>query len=70
MVDESKEGDEQAVRWEEGLSKEDIEWHPAGRVGKAEDIARAAEYLVGSAFMTGQEVVVDGGVSRKMVYPE
>lgn len=70
VVNESKEGDEQAMKWEEGLSIDDIAWHPAGRVGKANDIARAAEYLVGSEFVTGQEVVVDGGVGRKMVYPE
>ena len=70
VVNESKTGDENRVAWEDGLTKEDIDWHPAGRVGKAEDIARAVEYLVGSDFVTGQEVVVDGGVGKKMVYPE
>ncbi|CAO2653306.1 Nn.00g027170.m01.CDS01 [Neocucurbitaria sp. VM-36] len=70
VVNESKKGDEDAVNWEEGLTGDDVEWHPAGRVGKAEDIARAVDYLVGSEFVTGQEVVVDGGVGRKMVYPE
>jgi NAD(P)-dependent dehydrogenase (short-subunit alcohol dehydrogenase family) len=70
VVNESKAADEEGAKWEEGLSKEDIEWHPAGRVGKADDIARAVDYLVGSEFVTGQEVVVDGGVGRKMVYPE
>jgi NAD(P)-dependent dehydrogenase (short-subunit alcohol dehydrogenase family) len=39
-------------------------------VGMVEDVARAVEYLVESGFVTGQEVVVDGGVGRKMVYPE
>jgi NAD(P)-dependent dehydrogenase (short-subunit alcohol dehydrogenase family) len=39
-------------------------------VGKVEDIAKAVEYLIGNEFVTGQEVVVDGGVGRKMVYPE
>jgi NAD(P)-dependent dehydrogenase (short-subunit alcohol dehydrogenase family) len=70
VMNESKDADEKTAKWEEGLSKEDIEWHPAGRVGKADDIARAVDYLVGSEFVTGQEVVVDGGVGRKMVYPE
>ncbi|KAF2125714.1 short-chain dehydrogenase/reductase-like protein SDR [Dothidotthia symphoricarpi CBS 119687] len=70
VVNENKAGDEQDIAWKEGLSKEDMEWHPAGRVGKASDIARAVDYLVGSEFVTGQEVVVDGGVGRKMVYPE
>jgi NAD(P)-dependent dehydrogenase (short-subunit alcohol dehydrogenase family) len=70
VANECKAADEKHARWEEGLSKEDIEWHPAGRVGNADDIARAVEYLVGGEFVTGQEVVVDGGVGRKMVYPE
>jgi NAD(P)-dependent dehydrogenase (short-subunit alcohol dehydrogenase family) len=70
VLNESKAGDESGAKWEEGLSKEDTEWHPAGRVGKVEDIARAVEYLVGNEFVTGQEIVVDGGVGRKMLYPE
>lgn len=70
VENESKAADEKGVAWEEGLSKDDTEWHPAGRVGKSEDITRAAEYLIESGFVTGQEVVVDGGVGRKMVYPE
>jgi NAD(P)-dependent dehydrogenase (short-subunit alcohol dehydrogenase family) len=70
VVNENKAGDEAEAEWEDGLNAEDTEWHPAGRVGKADDVARAVEYLVGSEFVTGQEVVVDGGVGRKMVYPE
>jgi NAD(P)-dependent dehydrogenase (short-subunit alcohol dehydrogenase family) len=70
VENESKAADEKVTKWEEGLSKDDIEWHPAGRVGKADDIARAVEYVIGSEFVTGQEIVVDGGVGRKMVYPE
>ncbi|MFL5280292.1 MAG: SDR family oxidoreductase [Rhodopila sp.] len=47
-------------------------FHPAGRVGKPEDIAALAAFLVGpeSGFVTGAEFVVDGGVTRKMIYPE
>jgi len=70
VVNENKAGDESGARWEEGLSNADTEWHPAGRVGKIEDIAKAVEYVVGNEFVTGQEIVVDGGVGRKMVYPE
>ncbi|KAF1971227.1 short-chain dehydrogenase/reductase-like protein SDR [Bimuria novae-zelandiae CBS 107.79] len=70
VMNERAEADAQSTPWEEGLSKEDAEWHPAGRVGNVEDIAKAAEYLIGSGFVTGQEVTVDGGVGRKMVYPE
>ncbi len=47
-------------------------FHPAGRVGKPDDIAALAAFLVGpeSGFITGAEFVVDGGVTRKMIYPE
>lgn len=70
VENESKAADEKGTAWTEGLTQDDAEWHPAGRVGKSEDIVRAAEYLIESGFVTGQEVVVDGGVGRKMVYPE
>jgi len=47
-------------------------FHPAGRVGNATDVASLAAFLVGpdSGFITGAEFVVDGGVTRKMIYPE
>jgi NAD(P)-dependent dehydrogenase (short-subunit alcohol dehydrogenase family) len=51
---------------------EDRAFHPAGRVGTPDDIAALAAWLVGpeSAFVTGAEFVVDGGVTRKMIYPD
>jgi NAD(P)-dependent dehydrogenase (short-subunit alcohol dehydrogenase family) len=47
-------------------------FHPAGRVGRVEDIAGLAAFLIepAGAFITGAEFVVDGGVTRKMIYPE
>lgn len=44
---------------------EDIKRYPLGRYGKAEDIAYGAVYLLSdaSAWMTGQELVIDGGFS-------
>ena len=53
-------------------SNEEKEFHPAGRVGSPEDIAALTAFLVGpdSGFITGSEFVVDGGVTRKMIYPE
>lgn len=47
-------------------------FHPAGRVGTTVDVASLAAFLVGpeSGFITGAEFVVDGGVTRKMIYPE
>jgi len=46
--------------------------HPAGRVGTAADIAALAAWLLGpeSGFVTGAEFVVDGGMTRKMIYVE
>jgi NAD(P)-dependent dehydrogenase (short-subunit alcohol dehydrogenase family) len=52
------------------LRPEDHAQHPAGRVGKPEDIVRACFYLTDPAndFVTGIDLVVDGGMTRKMIY--
>lgn len=68
--EQKKEADEQGTKWEDDLTEGDHKWHPAGRVGRIEDIARAVAFLVDNQFVTGQDIVVDGGVGRKMVYPE
>ncbi|MCT7656619.1 SDR family oxidoreductase [Oceanimonas sp. NS1] len=49
---------------------EDHAQHPAGRVGAAEDVAAMARFLLSgeSGFVTGQEFIVDGGMSRRMIY--
>lgn len=67
---ENEAADKAGTQWKEGMSEADHRWHPAGRVGRVEDVARAVEYLALSDFVTGEEMVVDGGVSRKMYYPE
>jgi NAD(P)-dependent dehydrogenase (short-subunit alcohol dehydrogenase family) len=56
----------------ETLREVDHRQHPAGRVGKPEDIALACLYLTDPAndFVTGVNLVVDGGMTRKMVYEE
>lgn len=52
-------------------SKEDREQHPVGRVGKPEDIAEACLFLAQCAgFITGQNLIVDGGMSVKMIYED
>ena len=47
-------------------------FHPAGRVGTPQDIAGLTAFLIGpdSGFITGSEFIVDGGVTRKMIYPD
>lgn len=44
--------------------------HPAGRVGKPEDIARACLFLTSeeNGFITGANFMIDGGMTRKMIY--
>ncbi|WP_404415536.1 SDR family oxidoreductase [Marinospirillum sp.] len=51
-------------------SDEDHEQHPVGRIGKPDDIAGLVLWLASdlAGFVTGQNFVVDGGMSRKMVY--
>lgn len=49
----------------------DRKQHPVGRVGKPEDVAEACIYLAEHApFMTGQTLIIDGGMTRKMIYEE
>lgn len=67
---ENERKDAERDDWSKGLTDQDHEWHPAGRVGKVDDISRTVLYLAESSFITGAEMVVDGGVTRKMVYPE
>ena len=50
----------------------DRDQHPVGRVGTPEDIAATVAFLAsdGAGFITGQRIVVDGGMTRKMIYAE
>ncbi len=56
----------------EALRPEDHAQHLVGRVGTPEDIAHAAAFLLSSdaSFITGQVFVVDGGMTKKMIYEE
>ena len=54
------------------LKTSDHAQHPAGRVGKPDDIARACLYLTNpeNDFITGANLIIDGGMTRKMIYEE
>ncbi|WP_456289992.1 glucose 1-dehydrogenase [Paenibacillus sp. AK002] len=54
----------------EVLRSEDHKQHPAGRVGIPADIAKACFYFTDpeNDFVTGSHLVVDGGMTRKMIY--
>ncbi|MHC2993763.1 oxidoreductase [Pontibacter sp. HJ8] len=57
-------------RYEPNHTKEDKAQHPAGRVGIPGDIAAAALFLCSNqaGFITGQHLVIDGGMTVKMIY--
>ena len=44
--------------------------HPVGRVGRDQDVAELVAYLISDAagFVTGQNFVINGGMTRKMTY--
>lgn len=52
------------------VTAKDHRHHPVGRVGRAEDIAALAYFLVSpdAAFITGQTFIADGGITRKMIF--
>jgi len=53
-------------------SETDRAQHPVGRVGEPRDIAATVAFLAGegAGFITGQQIVVDGGMTRKMIYAD
>ena len=50
----------------------DHEQHAAGRVGQPADVASVVAFLLGpdAGFITGQNYLVDGGMTRQMLYVE
>lgn len=56
----------------ETLSEADHAQHPSQRVGRPEDIARMSLFLAmpDNDFINGQNIVIDGGMTRKMIYVE
>jgi NAD(P)-dependent dehydrogenase (short-subunit alcohol dehydrogenase family) len=55
------------------LRRGDHAQHPASRVGRPQDVAEAVAFLLDgtrSGFVTGAEFIIDGGMTRKMIYEE
>lgn len=57
---------------EASISPLDHQQHPVGRVGQPQDIAEMVGFLLSerAGFITGQTIVMDGGMTRKMIYEE
>jgi NAD(P)-dependent dehydrogenase (short-subunit alcohol dehydrogenase family) len=51
-------------------SERDRAQHPVGRVGRPTDVAALIAYLVSpeASFVSGANIVIDGGMTRKMIY--
>lgn len=54
------------------LSENDHRQHPSGRVGKPMDVVKACMYLTDfdNDFVNGANIVVDGGMTKKMIYED
>ena len=52
------------------VKRRDHEQHPVGRVGRDRDVAELVAFLLSDAagFATGQNYVLDGGMTKKMIY--
>ena len=52
------------------VRKKDHAQHPVGRVGRDRDVAEMVAFLLSEAagFATGQNYVLDGGMTKKMIY--
>jgi NAD(P)-dependent dehydrogenase (short-subunit alcohol dehydrogenase family) len=59
-----------AQRKKPRLRPADHAQHPVGRVGRPEDVAGLCAWLLSdeAGFVTGQNLVIDGGMTRKMIY--
>jgi NAD(P)-dependent dehydrogenase (short-subunit alcohol dehydrogenase family) len=69
---ETRDRQKKSAQTEVQYSDADLAQHPVGRVGTPEDIAAMVLFLCSSdaGFVTGQNFVVDGGMTKKMIYVE
>lgn len=63
---DTREGEEALIL----LDVRDLDQHPVKRIGRTEDVVHAALFLCDekSGFINGEDIVIDGGMSRKMIY--
>lgn len=56
----------------DSLKPSDHSQHPSGRVGKPEDIARMCVFICmkDNDFINGENITIDGGMTKKMIYTE
>jgi NAD(P)-dependent dehydrogenase (short-subunit alcohol dehydrogenase family) len=62
-----------ATNPDQTLRRKDHLQHPVGRVGWPRDTAEMVAFLLDgkrAGFITGANFVVDGGMTRKMIYEE
>ena len=54
----------------DGLTASDHSQHSVGRVGRVADIAEVTSFLLSekAGFITGQNIIIDGGMTKKMIY--
>lgn len=59
-----------SLRSDAPLRPADHAQHPVGRVGRPEDVAALIAWLLSdeAGFVTGQNYVIDGGMTRRMIY--
>ena len=56
----------------DSLTERDHKQHPSGRVGKPQDIVNACLFLCREEndFINGANLIIDGGMTKKMIYEE
>jgi len=64
VLHECREGDETGHTWAQPISASRHRTHPTGRIGRGDDVSKTVEWLIDADFVTGQEIVVDGGCSK------